>query len=220
MLFVNRTEHPVMECNEQDFSPASADEQESTVDMRVSLNPVVELFADKQEGEINVSDAAKIFHKSPRQIQRLLKEGRLVGRKVDGPKGPEWRVAKVQPPITRRSTEDDDAERNGLNEIMMSRMDILARELQVLTLKSERFEAAIARVESLSAKVEQLSIDLKIVREQGQQSNSAAKELYSLKDQQSSIDFVTTELREHREILKNLEERTGQTSWWKKTFAV
>ncbi|HEY9732404.1 MAG TPA: hypothetical protein V6C89_10860 [Drouetiella sp.] len=220
MLFVNRTEHPVMECNEQDFSPATADEHESGLDMRVSLNPVIEMFADKQDGEINVSDAAKMFHKSPRQIQRLLKEGRLLGRKVDGPKGPEWRVAREQPPITRRSSEDEIAERNSMNELMMTRMDILARELQVLTLKAERFEAAIARVESLSAKVEQLCTDLKIVREQGQQSNSAAKELYSLKDQQSSIDFVTTELREHREMLRNLEERTSQTSWWKKTFAV
>jgi hypothetical protein len=124
-------------------------------------------------------------------------------------------VAKVQPPIQKLSEE----EKNNLNNVMTAKVDIIARELQVLSLKAERFEAAIARIESLSAKMEQFCADLKILREQTQSANSAAKELYALKDQHSSIDFLTTELREHREMLKNLEERTSQTSWWKKTFA-
>lgn len=216
MLSVNRTEQPVMEYNEQDFNPETADEPGASLDARVAVNHVLDMHPEKNESEMKVSDAAKIFRKSPRQIQRLLKEGRLVGHKVDGPKGPEWRVAKVQPPTPRLSSE----EKQVLANVLTTRVDIIARELQVLTLKAERFEAAIARIESLNAKLEQLCADFRNVREQSSVSNSAAKELYSLKDQQSSIDFVTTELREHRELLKNLEERTSQTSWWKKTFAV
>lgn len=215
MLFVNRTEQPVIEYNEQDFNPETADDIKEPLDACVTLSPVIEMFPEKCDGEINVADAAKIYRKSPRQIQRLLKEGRLLGRKVDGPKGPEWRVAKVQPPIQKMSEE----EKHNLNNVMATKVDIIARELQVLSLKAERFEAAIARIESLSAKMDQFSSDVKNLREQTQSANSAAKELYSLKDQHSSIEFLTTELREHREMLKNLEERTSQTSWWKKTFA-
>lgn len=216
MLSLNRTEQPVMEYNEQDFTPETADESENPLEVRISpLNPVIEMFADKRDGELNVSEAAKIFHKSPRQIQRLLKEGRLVGRKVEGPKGPEWRVAKIQAPMNNQSAE----EKHNSSNLMTTKVDIMARELQVLKLKAERFEAAIARIDSLNSKMEQFCADLQNLREQTQSNNSAAKGLYAMKEQASSIEFLTTELREHREMLKNLEERTNQTSWWKKTFA-
>ena len=98
MLSVNRTEQAVADYEGHDFNPEAAESRRLSLDARITFSPVIEMFGDKGDG-MAVADAAKVYRKSPRQIQRLLKSGRLVGYKVDGPKGLEWRVSREQPVV-------------------------------------------------------------------------------------------------------------------------
>jgi excisionase family DNA binding protein len=45
------------------------------------------------QGVLTLEEASKRLNLSERTIQRRLKEGRLKGFKISGPRGPEWRIA-------------------------------------------------------------------------------------------------------------------------------
>ncbi len=223
MLSVNRTEENTLDCSVHDFDGNSdASGLRESLDTRFLVNPVVEAFADHNDTDLTVADAARIYRKSTRQIQRLLKSGYLAGHKIIGSKGPEWRVCRVQ-----NGQHKEDAIQSGQTVPTViapsfelnAKVNIIAHDLKVLMLKAERFEAAIARIDNLASKLERLHSDVQVLKELTSHNESVVKELHMLREQQSMIEFVSTEVRNHRQVLKDLTDKQSKPSWWKNAFS-
>ncbi len=220
MLSVNCTEQTALDYNGHDFNPDSdATGIRPALDKQVSVNPVVERFGNQGDADLTVLDAARVYRKSPRQIQRLLKGGYLTGYKIVGPKGPEWRVSRIQNGPKPVSGEEAVSVTKPTFELN-AKVDIMARDLQVLKLKAERFEAVIARIDNLVSRVERLQSDVSLLKEQTSRHEAVVKELHMLREQQSMIEFVSTEVRQHREVLKDLTDKPLKPSWWKRAFSM
>lgn len=211
MLSLNRpfesgTQHP----------PQITDAIGNSVTMRKSLDrqftvdPLDESFESDANADLSACDAARVYHKSLRQIQRLLKTGHLKGYKVMGPNGPEWRVCRVQVP---RKGSSPPAE-------IVNRIQGLTSDLDVLLLKAARFEASMARIDNLAIKVDKLQSDVQTLNEQTRNNESVVSELHMLRDQQSMIDCVSNEVRANRAMLQDLmEHQQCKPAWWKRAFS-
>lgn len=211
MLSVNRpfdigTQHP------SQMTDASSD----TVTIRESLDshfmaaPLDESFEQDNNCDLSACDAARVYRKSLRQIQRLLKSGHLKGYKVMGPKGPEWRVARVQTPRNFNAPAAN----------ALDRIQSLTSDLDVLQLRAARFEASMARIDNLAVKVDKLQSDVRTLNEQTRNNESVVTELHMLRAQQSMIDLVSNEVRNNRAILQDLmEHQQTKPAWWKRAFS-
>src|SRR4051812_17219384 len=62
------------------------------LDDKLSMDPIAEPDMDDHDEYYDVGTAAQLLGKSIRQVQRLLKEGKLVGHKTVGRKGLEWKI--------------------------------------------------------------------------------------------------------------------------------
>jgi hypothetical protein len=115
----------------------------------LEIDPIVDRPACEAEEELAPKDVAAELNKSLRTIQRFLLKGVLKGRKIEGLKGPEWRVTrsdleefktlllKIRPDAGLvKELEEKIAE-------LETRLQLICRELKEVNEKNKHLECAL-----------------------------------------------------------------------------
>jgi prefoldin subunit 5 len=174
---------------------------------------------DEINEELTVNEAAKIRGRSPRQIRRLLQSGNLAGYKIMGANGPEWRVLLSQdvrtPKIDFSLVQPNNDHSEHFNNILANITD----RIETITKNMELFENAMKRVDKLAITFEQLQSEVDRLKEVNKRNESIVNELHNLQGQQSTIEFVESEVRHHKEALDELAAARSKSSWWKRAFS-
>jgi hypothetical protein len=132
-----------------------------------------------------VLTAAQLLGKSPRQVQRLLKQGKLVGHKIAGRNGLEWKI---------------DREVLSFNSANLSINDAMAEQIAAMEIKIEGLADAMV---ALKSRIESFDSQFDRIRKSESISESTASELGLLKDQLDQTKKIIQEVA----ALERQEER-------------
>jgi hypothetical protein len=177
---MNTAEHPVAwEAGGQESYESSSE--------KISFEPTEDaplIMADSQHGYSSVATAAKIFGKSERQIQRMVKSGELKGMKVQGRRGPQWLI--------------DNASLVGRP--VSAQVDIELQ--QRIRLLESNLETVIVELTTMRRKIELLECD----------HLSLASTVTTPADSLYKLDEQTIEPR--TDSVSSMLEQESKTSWW------
>jgi Helix-turn-helix domain len=151
--------------------------------------PLIMADTDSQHGYSSVATAAKIFGKSERQIQRMVKSGELKGMKIQGRRGPQWLI--------------DNASLVGRP--VSAQVDIELQ--QRIRLLESNLETVIAELTTMRQKIEALESDHVSL---ASTVTTPADLLYKLDESQ---------IEPHTDSIISMSEQESKTSWWHKAFA-
>lgn len=186
-----------------------------------SASPVVDESAQKLGADLTVGMAAAHLGKSTRTIQRLLQSGALKGYKVQGPKGPEWRIKHRSLKIVEAAAVDSEAvllELNTRLEGIEGKLAVVARELQTASVKINRLESEIFSLRAGMADGARIKSELASLNADVRGIKCVTAEVEPLKVQCRAFDSIIVELRAQCEQFTQLLAGQNKAAWWKRAF--
>lgn len=187
--------------------------------------------ANPEQAGLTLSEAASVFGVSKHTVRRWIKEGRIEAYKVNGERGPEWRVygdhpdQNVDVDLTAEGTFNAPGHSNVTEqpgpstELLMEQMELIREmknELEGLTYRNGYLQA------QLEVKEEQLKLlpDFEAKREKAESALREKEELAEARSRElettrtvcTSLEAENQRLQEELERYKKLESRSS----WRK----
>jgi len=185
---------------------------------KLLIDPIEE-SSDGADLYCSVSKAAEILGRSERQVQRLLKLGKLSGHKTDGVKGPVWKVQKRDlinasnaALVAQSSASDCD------QTAFDAKFDTLAREVQTIKIKVESLESATADSRGTKAQTYLIRSDVSMLKTQCAKTENLVKDLHQWKELADSLTSIAKRMDEQDEKINLLLAVNSKLPWWRRLF--